>query len=232
MSPMRLRMGTAVFFKSTFRFVATHSVGGRGARFYLGYGFSMPDVKEAWDKLKAEGFFTPHLRVKEAGAKGLGVFADQDIEAGKPIEFCHSIVMEHRNRYQHDPEFRRYSYWASCECEECKKHGSQAVLPLGNGCIYNSADQQDLANCAYKVIPSLRLVIFFATKPIQRGEEILTWWGQGYYDRYCKVSPSPEKKVADNKDSATSGSYPTSRTESSDPLPAETSEEAKGATSP
>ena len=87
-----------------------------------------------------------NLRVKDAGNKGLGVFSDVDIPAGKPIEFCHSIVMEHRNKYQNDPEFRRYSYWANCDCEECKRHGSQAVLPLGNGCIYNSAESKELSN--------------------------------------------------------------------------------------
>ena len=191
----------------------------------------MSDIKEAWNTLKAEGFFTPHLRVKDAGNKGLGVFADQDIENGKPIEFCHSIVMEHRNKYQNDPEFRRYSYWANCECEECKRHGSQAVLPLGNGCIYNSADSKELSNCAYKVIANERLVVFYAIKDIKAGEEILTWWGQGYYNRYCKPSSPPEKKEAHYTESATSGSYPPSHTESSDPRPVETSAEAPAETS-
>jgi len=191
----------------------------------------MADAKEAWGKLKTEGFFTPHLRVKEAGVKGLGVFADQDIPKGQPIEFCHSIVMEHRNRYQHDPEFRRYSYWASCECEECKRHGSQAVLPLGNGCIYNCADSKELANCAYQVIPKERLVVFFSTKDIKAGDEILTWWGEGYYNRYCKASSPPDTKAVDDTASATSGSYPTSQTESSDPRPVEVSVEAKAETS-
>jgi hypothetical protein len=193
--------------------------------------FEMADVKEAWDKLKTDGFFTPHLRVKEAGNKGLGVFADVDIEKGKPIEFCHSIVMEHRNKYQHDPEFRRYSYWANCECEECKRHGAQAVLPLGNGCIYNSAETKELSNCAYKVVANQRLIVFYAIKDIKAGEEILTWWGQGYYNRYCKASSPPDTKVVDGTASATSGSYPTSHTESSDPRPVETSVEAQAETS-
>ena len=197
----------------------------------------MADIKEAWDKLKTEGFFTPHLRVKEAGNKGLGVFSDVDIPAGKPIEFCHSIVMDYRNKYQHDPEFRRYSYWANCDCDECKKHGSQAVVPLGNGCIYNCADSKELANCAYKVIANQRLVVFYAIKDIKAGEEILTWWGEGYYNRYCKPSSAPEpssppdKKEAHYTESATSGSYPPSHTESSDPLPVETSAEAPSETS-
>ena len=191
----------------------------------------MADIKEAWDKLKAEGFSTPHLRVKEAGNKGLGVFADQDIEQGKPIEFCHAIVMEHRNKYQHDPEFRRYSYWANCECADCKKHGAQAVLPLGNGCIYNCANSKEESNCAYRVVANQRLVVFFSVKPIKAGEEILTWWGDGYFKRYCRISSPPDNKEADCTALATSGSYPTSRTESSDPLPVETSAEAKVETS-
>ena len=191
----------------------------------------MADIKEAWEKLKAEGYFTPHLRVKEAGSKGLGVFADQDIEQGKPIEFCHAIVLEYRNKYQNDPEFRRYSYWANCECDECKKHGAQAVLPLGNGCIYNSANSKEESNCGYKVVPNQRLVVFYSLKPIKAGEEILTWWGQGYFNRHCRISSPPDNKVVDCTALATSGSYPTSRTESVDPLPVETSVEAKVETS-
>lgn len=191
----------------------------------------MAEIKEAWEKLKTEGYSTPHLKVKEAGVKGLGVFAQQDIPDGSSIEFCHSIVMEHRNRYQHDPEFRRYSYWSGCDCEECKKHGSQAVLPLGNGCIYNCANSKEESNCAYKVIPNQRLVLFYAIKPIKAGEEILTWWGQGYYDRYCRASSSPDTKLANKTTEATSGSYPSSQTESLGQPPAENGEASKSETS-
>ena len=190
----------------------------------------MADITEAWAKLKKGGYFTPHLRVMEAGVKGLGVFANQDIAENAPIEFCHSVVMEFRNKYQHDPEFRRYSYWANCECEECKRHGSQAVVPLGNGCIYNTAETKEEANCRYLVIAREKLVVFFAIKPIKAGEEILTWWGQGYYNRYCKASSPPEKKEAHCTESATSGSYPPSHTESSDPRPVEISAEAPAET--
>lgn len=225
-------MGTAIFFKSSIQSMATHSSPKcrfLPCRFYL---FRVADIKEAWDKLKTGGYFTPHLKVKEAGAKGLGVFAQQDIPEGASIEFCHSIVMEHRNKYQHDPEFRRYSYWASCDCEECKRHGSQAVLPLGNGCIYNCADSEEGANCHYRVLANQRLVVFFAVKPIKAGEEILTWWGQGYYDRWCKkASSSPDTKSESKTTEATSGSYPSSQTESLGQPPAENGEASKSETS-
>jgi hypothetical protein len=140
------------------------------------------------------GYLNPNLGVKKAGIKGLGVFALRDIEAGQDIEFCHGIVLSHRMKYVSDPQLKRYTYWAHCNCQECKNHGSQAVVPLGYGCIYNSADSKDDANAEFRVNATLGFVVFRAKKLIKVGDEILTWWGQGYYDTYCK--PTHDKALA------------------------------------
>ena len=149
---------------------------------------------EVWREMVANGYLNPNLGVKRAGLKGLGVFALRDIEEGQDIEFCHAIVMSHRMKYVSDPQLKRYTYWAHCNCQECKNHGSQAVLPLGYGCIYNSADSQGEANAEFRVNASMGFVLFRAKKNIKEGDEILTWWGQGYYDTYCK--PAHTKALA------------------------------------
>jgi len=226
-------MGTPLFFQKQYSAGGDAWLGmGVAVLFGVLISYQVDDLKQTWEKLKTNGFSTPHLIVKEAGIKGMGVFAVADIQEKAPIEFCHSIVMEHRNRYQNDPEFRRYSYWAGCECEECKRHGAQAVLPLGNGCIYNCASSKEAANCAYVVIPKEKLIVFYAIKPIKAEEEILTWWGQGYFDRYCRANSSRDTKLENKTIEATSGSYPSSQTESSGQSPVENGEASKSETTP
>lgn len=149
---------------------------------------------ETWREMMVSGYVNPSLGVKRSGLKGLGVFALADIASGDDIEFCHAIVMAHRMKYVSDPQLKRYTYWANCPCQECKNHGSQAVLPLGYGCIYNSADSQDEANAEFRVNAQHGFIVFRARKHINAGDEILTWWGQGYYDTYCK--PAHDKALA------------------------------------
>jgi hypothetical protein len=32
---------------------------------------------------------------------------------------------------------------------------------------------------------------FIARKPIKAGDEIVTWWGQAYFDKWCKRKDEP-----------------------------------------
>lgn len=166
----------------------------------------------------------PPLQVKESPGKGLGVFTLADIEEKSVIEFCHSIVLAWRGRYQRDEEIKRYTYWAGCECAECKTHGAQAVLPLGYGCIYNCAESQGAANAGFVVIPRERLVVFMSIKPIKAGEEILTWWGQGYYDTWCRANSAPNNAPLPDPNPEKSGAISVS----SQTLPAPSSDLSSG----
>jgi hypothetical protein len=60
--------------------------------------------------------------------------------------------------------------------------------------IYNSANSDEEKNARYVVLSGLKLVAFGAVKEIQAGEEILTWWGQPYFDTWCKKKQEEEKK--------------------------------------
>ena len=142
------------------------------------------------------GLCNNNIVVKESlipGA-GLGVFAKTDFAVNDIIEFCHSVVLDWRSRYVQIPKLKQYSYNHTCPCEDCKKHGGYVVIPSGYGMIYNSANSDEEKNARYIVLSGLKLVAFSAIKEIKTGEEILTWWGQSYFDTWCKKKQAEENK--------------------------------------
>ena len=153
-------------------------------------------IKKIWEEVKNSGYTNKDLIVKDTDFKGLGVFAKNGIKEGQIIEFCHSIVLGWKRRYTNDQSIIKYAYWAPCGCSDCQIHGNTGMLLLGNGSIYNSASAAEERNADFFVYPKLALAIFVASKPIKAGQEILTWWGQGYYDSWCKKQEikEPEKQ--------------------------------------
>lgn len=143
-------------------------------------------IKKIWEEVKKEGYTNKHLRVKDADFKGLGVFAKDGIKEGQIIEFCHAIVLDWKKKYVNDRSIIQYAYWSPCNCSDCQRHGNTGMLLLGNGSIYNSAPTEKEKNADFFLYPNLSLAIFVASKPIKAGKEIVTWWGQGYYNSWCK----------------------------------------------
>jgi hypothetical protein len=137
-------------------------------------------------RLQTTGIQPYGLSIREAGKKGLGVFASAPIKERAVIEFCHAILLGYRHRYTHDPALKQYAYWLNCNCKECKAHGVQGMIPLGFGSIYNSAESEQEANASHRMFAKERLIVFVAKRDIPAGEEILTWWGQKYFDSWCK----------------------------------------------
>jgi SET domain-containing protein len=154
-------------------------------------------IEKIWKEVKKDGYTNKHLLVKDAEFKGLGVFAKNGIKQGQIIEFCHSIVLSWKRRYVNDPSIIKYAYWSPCNCSDCQTHGNSGMLLLGNGSIYNSAPTAEERNADFFVYPKLGLGIFVALKPIKAGEEILTWWGQSYYDSWCKKQESKKTEKQD-----------------------------------
>lgn len=72
----------------------------------------------------------------------------------------------------------------NCNCNECIKNGIRSIQPLGYGSIYNSADSNDQKNANYYVFSKKRLIAYEANRNINKGEEILLWFGQPYYDTW------------------------------------------------
>lgn len=155
---------------------------------------SIENHLEIYKQLKIKGFSTNNFRlyIKDAGVnqsnknKGLGVFTNKPIPKGQVIEYSPAIVMDWKGKYVHDQGIKQYAYWHGCSCEECKKHGATGMIPLGYGSIINTADSETDRNCGWITRPQEKVIIFFAEKDISSNEEILTWWGQGYYDGWCK----------------------------------------------
>lgn len=146
---------------------------------------NIAQVEKVWNQVKNDGFSNSNLIVQESPGKGLGVYAKKEIKKDQIIEFCHSIVLNWKARYVKDPSLIKYAYWSPCSCEDCKNHGLTGMILLGNGSIYNSANSEKEKNCSFFLYPKIALGIFVANKKIEQGQEILTWWGQGYYDQWC-----------------------------------------------
>lgn len=145
------------------------------------------------DALKNTGqntFFNPltppYLYLKFTKEKGFGVFTKKKIKKEEIIEACYGVVLNWRQRYQHDPSIYQYTYWHQCPCDDCNKHGPVGIIPLGYGCIYNSADSNESKNARFIINANNKSVTFIAEKDINEDEEILTWWGEDYYNNWCK----------------------------------------------
>lgn len=132
------------------------------------------------------------VTIKKAGHKGLGVFTTKFIKKHYPIEICYCIRMRFRRRYVSDPGIMQYSYWDSnCKCEECSKHGANGFVALGNGSVYNCVNPGETPNCSHLLMPREGLLVYVAMRDIKKGEELLTWWGDAYYNSWCR---SPESR--------------------------------------
>lgn len=119
--------------------------------------------------MKAKLFHQP-LSIRKSPIHGYGVFADRAIEAGALIEECLLLFRKIR-----DAEYRDYYFTT----------GEQSVLPLGYGSIYNHADKPN-ANFSFDLRHGLLVVR--ANRFIEKGEEILIEYGEGWFScRYQKV---------------------------------------------
>lgn len=150
---------------------------------------------ELYQSSKKEGLPT-QVFLRDAGHKGMGVFAAKNFEPGEIIEMCHSIIFEWQAKYQRDMTVGRYAFSLGCHCDpgptrppcllNCPVNGTRYMLPLGFGACYNSAETGEGANARYELHPDSLLTIYYATKPISKDDEIVTWFGQGFYDGWCK----------------------------------------------
>lgn len=146
---------------------------------------SLVEVRGEWERLQRVGYEPKGLIVKKAGKKGLGVFATRAFYPGEVIEYCHCIALSTPSRYMADGGIKQYAYWDRSGTD-FERHGGAGLVVLGHGSIYNSADAEEEANCKNYVSAESRLVAFVCSVAIKPGAEILTWWGQAYYDAWCK----------------------------------------------
>tara|TARA_Y100000287_G_scaffold104539_1_gene83710 strand:+ start:936 stop:1340 length:405 start_codon:yes stop_codon:yes gene_type:complete len=127
-----------------------------------------------------------NLYVKWTDEKGYGVFSDKPIAKGQLIERCYCIKTgspspDHVGKALMDYVF---NYPKEAKIGE----GAEHVLPLGFGCIYNHADDNNAMWYDTKDIPFH--FDFIAQRDIEAHEEICTWYGKHYW---------PNKKKRDEQ---------------------------------
>lgn len=97
--------------------------------------------------------------------KGWGVFAKNKIEKGKVIERINSIPVNIAMK-----DF--YDYFFDF-------NGTDTLVPLGYGCIYNHNDQP---NINWKVVDKKRFIIeFYTLREIAIDEELCHYYGSNYW---------------------------------------------------
>jgi hypothetical protein len=139
-----------------------------------------------WTKIRAEGYSTDHLEIKSDIIKGMGVFAKKDFNKGDIVEYCHSMLYDWREKYIHDRTIMEYAYRHWCDCTDCRNHGGLKITPFGFGSIYNSSETKETANIIHWIFPSHRFMAYEAVREIKKGEELVSWFGEGYYNDFCK----------------------------------------------
>lgn len=151
-------------------------------------------IKSVFSNLKNRGFDPcQNTYLKQTKDKGLGVFAKRDLEQYEVIEICHAVLLSKRRNFHSDLGIMKYAYWHTiCKCKDCLTDGPHGMLLFGNGSIYNSATSIEEANADFFTILELPATYFIAKKNIKKEEEILTWWGQDYYNAWCKKNTKEE----------------------------------------
>ncbi len=106
---------------------------------------------------------SPSVIVKRTKTKGLGVFAGKDFQPGEIIETCPTVYIQTKERtFLENTILAYYIYpWTSTRC---------GVMVLGYGSIYNHSYTP---NATWEQDFSNKTMIYRATSPIHKGEEIL-----------------------------------------------------------
>ena len=151
---------------------------------------------KTWERHISGGGPPWPVTVKKAGHKGLGVFATKPIKKYAVVEICYCVRMRFRRRYVSDPGIIQYCYWDSnCKCEECGRHGANGFIALGSGSVYNCVNPGETPNCTHLLMTREGLLVFVARRDITKGEELLTWWGDAYYNCWCRGPRAQPKEV-------------------------------------
>jgi len=146
-----------------------------------------------WQELKKKGYQNNRVYIKEIPPKGVGVFAKEDIKAGEVVEMCHTFTAEIPSKYIQDKGMSEYMLPGIVNNEA---HPSFA---FGFGCIYNSSDFESGRNVEWVVFPESKLSVFIANCDIKKDEELLAWFGDGFYQSRCFPNIEQQLKIKYHK---------------------------------
>tara|TARA_Y100001937_G_scaffold128103_1_gene202503 strand:- start:584 stop:1654 length:1071 start_codon:yes stop_codon:yes gene_type:complete len=120
------------------------------------------------------------IEVKQSNIHGYGVFANEDIKSGEILEECN-----YTNVLGAENNLHNYAYhWPSAI--QCAFVEEKTTMPFGYACIYNSSNSKEDANADWECDIENDIYVFKAKKDIKAGEEILVYYGGGYWGKWKK----------------------------------------------
>lgn len=117
-----------------------------------------------------ELFTHKNLLVKDSPISGLGVFTIGDIKVGEVIEECHHIPLTQKFN-ETDKFLQTYLFsWP-------KVNARVTTVVLGYGSIYNHSKDP---NITWDTDEVRNIFVFKTIKDIKAGEELCSYYGEGY----------------------------------------------------
>jgi hypothetical protein len=123
---------------------------------------------------------SPKIRIGPSPLQGYGVFATDNIWTGDLIETVTFIKTQYRTNHLVYPEIKQLLYPYPCTCDTCKHAGRQFVICSGSLQVYNGAKEHKDSHVWFNFSALNRTVKVIASKPINKDEEILVYYGKSY----------------------------------------------------
>jgi len=121
-------------------------------------------------------YISEKLLVKDSPISGSGVFSTGEIKCGEIIETCHHIPLTQPFN-EIDKYLQTYLFsWP-------KINPTHTTVALGYGSIYNHSTEP---NITWETDEESNLFVFKAIRDIQAGEELCSFYGEGYI-KYIKT---------------------------------------------
>tara|TARA_B110000902_G_C14270957_1_gene573118 strand:+ start:853 stop:1329 length:477 start_codon:yes stop_codon:yes gene_type:complete len=99
-----------------------------------------------------------------------GLFAKKDYKKGENVEICPTIKMD-GNKISNDNILHDFFFKAN--------NSNKSLLSLGYCGLLNHSEEKQ--NCNWKVSKNNNKITMYATKPIKKGQELITNYGSGYW---------------------------------------------------
>lgn len=155
---------------------------------------SIDKIQQTYTDMLNNGWSLQNIEAKYVEGKGIGIFAKKDFEQSEIIEIAHCIELNKRTKTINDKSIFRYSVALNnCKCDFCKENGYKLFIPLGFGNIYNTNRTQE-ENNAGAILTNNKyfknnfscnfFAVYFATKDIFAGDEIMVYYSEDYYDKW------------------------------------------------
>lgn len=121
-------------------------------------------------------YVNPKIEVRKSKIHGVGVYAKKGIKKNEVLEECHYIILKDAQWDKVPRPLWEYIFSWTNELPDSK---AKAAVVFGSGALYNSSSKP---NADWETSVKKNRFIFFATRDIKAGEEILVDYGDDYWD--------------------------------------------------